>query len=220
MPARCPGRSSVSVAGSPSSHRPLDRVGRLAERRRRPRLKTEVTAGNWPWWLIDEIPHRYCRRVARRSTAAPRRRSSATSDRACRASPDRPAAGRDLEDHVIAVELGEILRDLALAERVVERVVDHLRLDAEPRRGVAVDRQRHRGGVGLLVGRDVAQLAAASASSPASSAPTRSVRPDWRPAACIGTASASPRPPTSMSCEACMNSRRPPPWRSSGAGGR
>ena len=65
---------------------------------------------------------------------------------------------QDLQDHVIAVELGEILRDLALAERVVQRVVDQLRLDAEAGGGVAVDRQRQRGALGLLVGGDVAQL--------------------------------------------------------------
>ncbi|MFZ0084614.1 MAG: hypothetical protein WAK78_04940, partial [Candidatus Acidiferrales bacterium] len=37
------------------------------------------------------------------------------------------------EHHVIGI-VGEILRDLALAEGVVERVVDELRLDAEARR--------------------------------------------------------------------------------------
>ncbi len=66
--------------------------------------------------------------------------------------------GQDFQDHVIAVELGEILGDLALAERVVQRVVDQLRLDAVARGGVAIDRQRQRGALGLLVGGDVAQL--------------------------------------------------------------
>ena len=62
------------------------------------------------------------------------------------------------QDHVIAVELREVLRDLALAERVVERVVDQLRLDAEARRLVAVDGQRQRRAAGLLVGRDAGEL--------------------------------------------------------------
>ena len=62
------------------------------------------------------------------------------------------------EDDVIAVELGEILRHLALAERVIQRVVDQLRLDAVARGGVAVDLQLERGALGLLVGGDVAQL--------------------------------------------------------------
>ena len=66
--------------------------------------------------------------------------------------------GQDFQDHVIAVELGEILRDLALAEGVVQRVVDQLRLDAVARGGVAVDLELQRGAVGLLVGRDVAQF--------------------------------------------------------------
>ncbi len=34
--------------------------------------------------------------------------------------------GQNLENHVVAVELGEILRDLALAERIVKGVVDQL----------------------------------------------------------------------------------------------
>jgi hypothetical protein len=34
---------------------------------------------------------------------------------------------------VIAVQLCEVLRDLALAERVIQRIVDQLRLDSEPR---------------------------------------------------------------------------------------
>ena len=48
--------------------------------------------------------------------------------------------------------------DLALAERVIQRVVDQLRLDAVARGGVAIDLEFERGALGLLVGRDVAQL--------------------------------------------------------------
>ncbi len=59
---------------------------------------------------------------------------------------------------MIAVELGEILGDLALAERIVQRVVDQLRLDPIARCGVAIDLQLDRRALGLLVGRDVAQL--------------------------------------------------------------
>ena len=62
------------------------------------------------------------------------------------------------EDHLVGVELGKILRHLALAERVIERIVDQLRLDAVARGGIAVDLQLQRGAVGLLVGGDVAQL--------------------------------------------------------------
>jgi hypothetical protein len=45
----------------------------------------------------------------------------------------------NLQDDAILVALGEDGRDLALGERIVERVVDVLDLDAEPRRGDAVD---------------------------------------------------------------------------------
>ena len=48
----------------------------------------------------------------------------------------------DLQHDVVLVQLREHRRDLPLAEGVVERVVDHLRRDAEPRRGVAVDDER------------------------------------------------------------------------------
>ena len=66
--------------------------------------------------------------------------------------------GQDLHDDVVAVELSEVLRDLALAEGVIERVVDQLRLDAVTRRGIAVDRELQRRSLGLLIGGDVAQL--------------------------------------------------------------
>ena len=71
---------------------------------------------------------------------------------------------QDLHDDVVAVELREVLRDLALAEGVVERVVDQLRLDAEARGLVAVDRQGQRRPVRLLVAGDVAQFRAAPSS--------------------------------------------------------
>src|SRR5208283_5123827 len=63
-----------------------------------------------------------------------------------------------LLDHLVGVHLGEILRDLPLAEGVVERVVDQLRLDAVARGHVAVDLERQRRAGVLLVGGDVAQL--------------------------------------------------------------
>ena len=47
--------------------------------------------------------------------------------------------GQDLHHHVVAVLLGEVLRHLALAEGVVERVVDHLRREAVAGGLVAVD---------------------------------------------------------------------------------
>ncbi len=67
---------------------------------------------------------------------------------------------RHLQHHVILVELGEHGRDLALAERVVERVVDGRGRDAEARGGVAIDHQMRIQAVVLLIGRDIAQLRA------------------------------------------------------------
>jgi hypothetical protein len=64
----------------------------------------------------------------------------------------------DFEDHLVLSARGVDRRDLALAERVVERLVDQCGVEAEPVRGVAVDIDRHgRRGV-LLVGGDVLQL--------------------------------------------------------------
>ena len=54
--------------------------------------------------------------------------------------------GPDLHHDVVLVELGEDGGDLALAEGVVERVVDVGHGDAQPRRGVAVDDQLSRPG--------------------------------------------------------------------------
>ncbi len=48
---------------------------------------------------------------------------------------------RDLQHHVVAVELGEVLRHLPLPDGVVQRGVDGLRRDAEARCAIAVDGQ-------------------------------------------------------------------------------
>ena len=39
---------------------------------------------------------------------------------------------RDLKHHVVLIQLGEDGGYLTLAECIVERIVDHLRRDAEP----------------------------------------------------------------------------------------
>src|SRR5262245_51628936 len=66
--------------------------------------------------------------------------------------------GRDLEDDPISLELGEILRDLALAEGVVEGVVDQLRRDAEARGLVAVDGDLELRGIRQEIARHVGEL--------------------------------------------------------------
>ena len=60
-----------------------------------------------------------------------------------------------LHHHVILIQLGEDGGDLALAEGVVERIVDVGREHAEARSGVAVDDQRRQQTEILLVARDV-----------------------------------------------------------------
>ena len=67
-------------------------------------------------------------------------------------------ARQNLHDHFVARELREILGDLALAEGVVERIVDRLSRQSVARRLVAIESQSQRRARRLLVGRDVAQL--------------------------------------------------------------
>ena len=62
------------------------------------------------------------------------------------------------EDHAILVRLREDRRDDALAERVVERVVDRRGRDAEARGRGAVDLHVDRLAVRLQVGRDVGEF--------------------------------------------------------------
>ena len=63
-----------------------------------------------------------------------------------------------LQDHAVLVRLGEDRRDDALAERVVERVVDGRRRDAEARGGVAVDLDEDRQALRRDVGATSAEL--------------------------------------------------------------
>ena len=64
-----------------------------------------------------------------------------------------PKVGLDLQNDAVLVQLGEDGGDLPLAEGVVERVVDHLRRDPEPRRRVAIDRERQLETAVLLIAR-------------------------------------------------------------------
>ena len=120
-----------------------------------------------------------------------------------------PVLRRHLHDDVVLVERIVDRRDLALAEGVVERVVDHAGVDAEPRRGRAVDHQIGLEPLVLLVGVDVAQLGQLLQRLEDLGRPGRRGRRACRPAACIGTARCSARPPTRISCTACRNSAAP-----------
>jgi hypothetical protein len=59
---------------------------------------------------------------------------------------------------VILVQLRVDVRDLTLAEGIVERLVDHARAHAKPRGGGAIDRHRDFEAAVLLVAAHVAQL--------------------------------------------------------------
>jgi hypothetical protein len=69
-----------------------------------------------------------------------------------------PEARLDLHHHVILVERAVHDRNLALAEGVVERVVDELRGDAEARRGGPVDHQRRLPSPILLIAAQIDEL--------------------------------------------------------------
>src|SRR5439155_24367896 len=66
----------------------------------------------------------------------------------------------ELQDDAVLVELGEHRRHLPLAERVVERVVDHLGAHAQPGGGGAVDDQGGREPLVLLIAAHVDELRA------------------------------------------------------------
>ncbi len=69
-----------------------------------------------------------------------------------------PKLGRDLHHHVVLVERIIDRRHLALTERVIKRVVDLRRADAQPRRRVAVDLQLDVEPLRLLIRIDVLKL--------------------------------------------------------------
>src|SRR6185437_14222113 len=66
--------------------------------------------------------------------------------------------GLQLVDHPILVGLGIDRGDDALAERVVQQIVDGRRGDAEARGGVAVDLDEHREPLALELARHVDEL--------------------------------------------------------------
>ena len=80
-----------------------------------------------------------------------------------------PVLRRGFHDDAVLVERVVNGRDLALAESIVQRGIDHARRDAEARGGVAVDDERRLQPAVLLIGADVGDLGQ-----------TRERLPDWR----------------------------------------
>ena len=119
------------------------------------RLNDSVTAGKKPWWFTASgvVPAEKCVMAESGTWLAG---GGLDVDRLQRVRV-LLVGGRDLEDDVVLVERREDVRDLALAEGVVERVVDELRQDAEPRGRVAIDDERGLQPAVLLVGGDVAE---------------------------------------------------------------
>ena len=124
----------------------LDRLGRRAERYAL--RQVEADRDRRELALVADRQRRglACRPPRERRQRHLLARSAAISGRACRASDVALQLRQDLHDHVIAVLLGEILGDLPLAERVVERVVDQLRADAVARGLIAIDGRGSRRG--------------------------------------------------------------------------
>src|SRR5208282_1048591 len=96
---------------------------------------------------------------------------------------------RDLEHDVVGIELREVLLDLALADRVVDRRIDHRRRDAVAGGLVTVDGEVERGGGA----RRRSRIRGAQSLSSEMSA---SVSVYWY---CVRAM----RPPTLMTCAAC-----------------
>ena len=97
-----------------------------------------------------------------------------------------------LQDHAVLVGLRIDRRNLALAEGVVERVVDRLHRDAEPAGGFAVDLDLHAQAALLRLRGDVEQPPILSASAPRASRTIRSRRRRRCRPACTDTARGSP----------------------------
>ena len=66
--------------------------------------------------------------------------------------------GCHFENHVELIGLRINRRDLPLAVGIVKRVVDVLRRDAHPARGVAIDFDQYSQAIVLLIARHIAQL--------------------------------------------------------------
>ena len=99
-----------------------------------------MTAGNWPWWFTASVVVEGAYRLnADSGTWRAGRRADVDVPQRLGALPE---ARLDLHDDVVLVQRRVDDRHLPLAERVVERVVDQLRRDAEPRGRAPVDGER------------------------------------------------------------------------------
>ena len=193
----------------------LDLVDRVAERAAG--RQVEGDRHRWELALVVDLEGRGRRRVAgerrERHERAVARRGRARTSRPSRVLPELRV---HLHDHVVLVERGVHRRDLALAEGVVERVVDGLRRDAEARGRRAVDRQRGLEALDLLIAVDVGELGQLPqplrAPRGAQSSSSRTSSP-W---SVYWYCAALARPPMRRSCTAWRKSVAPGTWASFG----
>ena len=137
---------------------PSEYAGRDIERHRRRGELAEMGDHQRAGSLLDVRDRR------KRHLAVGRRRRRRQVDRG---QPGRATLQRrvELEDDAVLVRLRVDGRDDALPERIVERVVDGGRRDAEAARGGAVDDQIDRQALLLQVARDVGRAAAAGSAA-------------------------------------------------------
>ncbi len=162
-----------------------------------------VEAGNWPWCEIDRLRVFAVSTFTRLESGTGLPVRGETRYTALKSSGPDLQLRRGLHDHAIGVELGEVLRHLALAHLVVDGGIDVGGRDAEAAGRVAVDDEI--GGRGLpTAGRkrrpsaraaSAARLTSRGAHSFSSSrSPSDRVYWYWARAG---------RPPMVMSCMAC-----------------
>ena len=120
------------------------------------RLNEIVTTGNCPWWLIASgVRSRFESRERAQRNLRSVRRVHVNILQRIRILLE---ARIHFHHHVVLIELRENRRHLPLAKRVVQRIVDVRRENAQPRSRIAVDRQRRQQTVIQLVCGHVAQL--------------------------------------------------------------
>ena len=159
--AAVPWKAVVKLIGQADLLLGLLESRRPRRRARRPArvLNEIVVAGNWPKWVIKQRPGVLLEMHDGRKRHLPvagRRRGRQVDHRQ---PVDRALQrGIDLQDHAVLVRLGVDGRDDALAECVVERIVDRRRGDAEAGGGSAVDDDVERQPLLLQIAGDVAEL--------------------------------------------------------------
>jgi len=119
------------------------------------RLNEIVTDGNWPWWLTASAVIRGAKWVKVLSlTSCPVFRAHVDQVERLGALPE---LRRNFHHDVVLIQRREHGGHLALAERVVQRIVDSLLRESQARTGVAIDDDVGLEAAVLLVAADVCE---------------------------------------------------------------